>query len=187
MLISQLSKTIDPCKLARQGKLFEGSLAVACFSRLVDVLADDQGEVRVELRFYVDECSNVILEGCLNLECNMICQRCLDVADISVHVDILLMAVWTDEQAKALSVKYDPLFLQKEPIELIPLLEDELLLGLPLIPYHNSDCYSKQIWTAKSKYFVGRKGNENVVNKETDNPFSALAKLKADVATIQES
>ncbi|MDP0563451.1 MAG: YceD family protein [Candidatus Endonucleobacter sp. (ex Gigantidas childressi)] len=160
---------------------------MSCFSRLIDLLAGDQGEVKVALRFYLDEFNHVILEGCLDLEGKMICQRCLDAADISVHVDILLKAVRTYEQEKALPAKYDPLFLQKEPIELIPLLEDELLLGLPLIPYHNSDCSSKEFWSTKSKDLVGQRDKEDVVNKETTNPFSVLAKLKNDAKTIQES
>ena len=191
MLIGQLPKTIDPRKLARQGMQFEGSLALNRFSRLVDALADDQGEVKVALRFYLDEYSKVVLEGHLDLACKMVCQRCLDIADIPVHADILLMAVWTDEQAKALPSGYEPLFLQEEPIELVPLLEDELLLELPLIPYHKpEECSAEQSYLTEPEGSAEQVDRIDEGNEEAEkaNPFSVLAKLKTGAkTTIQES
>ncbi len=186
MLIGQLPKTVDPRKLARQGIQFEGSLALNRFSRLVDALADDRGEVRVSLHFYQDEFGKTVLKGHLVVDCKMICQRCLDIADIPVHADMLLMAVWTDKQARALPVDYDPLFLQEEPIELVPLLEDELLLALPLIPYH-----APELCSVAQNYSVGdavAEAADELKEDETRNPFSVLAKLKTGAkTTIQES
>ncbi len=194
MLIGQLPKTIDPRKLARQGMQFEGSLALNRFSRLVDALADDQGEVRATLRFYLDEDRQVVLEGSLDLTCKMVCQRCLDVADVPVHADIQLMAVWTDEQAKALPSGYEPLFLQEEPIELVPLLEDELLLELPLIPFHKPEqCSAQRDFStgpedADSKTALSEAVDEKDGQADRTNPFSVLAKLKTGAkTTIQES
>ncbi|WP_263079970.1 YceD family protein [Endozoicomonas sp. Mp262] len=193
MLIGQLPKTIDPRKLARQGMQFEGSLALNRFSRLVDALADDQGEVKATLRFYLDEDRQVVLEGHLDLACKMVCQRCLDIADIPVHTDIRLMAVWTDEQAKALPSGYEPLFLQEEPVELVPLLEDELLLELPLIPFHKPEqCSAQQDFSTGPEDAGSEAALVEVEEKsgEADrtNPFSVLAKLKAGAkTTIQET
>lgn len=189
MTISQLPKTIDPRKLARKGLQLKGSLALADFTRLVDALADDQGKVEVTLRFYLDECRKVIAEGYLDLRCKMICQRCLGIADIVIHANILLMAVWTDDQAKALPSAYDPLFLQEEPIELIPLLEDELLLELPLIPYHTSDCCTAgKIYSTESEDLSDQADTESAVTMDITNPFSILTALKTGAkTTIQES
>ena len=179
MFIGQLPKTIDPRKLARQGMQFEGSLALNRFSRLVGLLADDQGEVKVTLHFDLDEYNRVILTGCLDLVCKMVCQRCLDVADIPVHANIQLMAVWTDEQAQALPSNYEPLFLQEEPTELVPLLEEELLLSLPLIPYHLPEaCAVKQPSISGDVLSdEGAQGEEQGRNEKAANPFSVLAKL----------
>lgn len=191
MLIGQLPKTIDPRKLARQGMQFEGSLALNRFSRLVDILADDQGEVMAWLRFYLDEDQQVVLEGSLDAACQMVCQRCLDVAGIPVHADIRLMAVWTDEQAKALPSGYEPLFLQEEPIELVPLLEEELLLALPLIPFHQPEqCAVQQDFSTGSDAVDPDQDGDDEKEAGADraNPFSVLAKLKTGAkTTIQES
>ncbi|WP_330924717.1 YceD family protein [Candidatus Sororendozoicomonas aggregata] len=182
MLIGQLPKTVDPRKLARQGMQFEGSLALNRFSRLVDALADGRGEVGVSLHFYQDEFGRTVLKGRLCVDCKMICQRCLDTADIPVYADILLMAVWTEKQAKALPADYDPLFLQEEPIELVPLLEDELLLALPLIPYHAPEaCSASQSFSAGG--VVAEAANELEEGAKTGSPFSVLAKLKTGAKT----
>lgn len=189
MLYGKLPKTIDPCKLARQGMQFEGSLPLNHFSRLKGVISDDHGEVKANLHFIRNEDGRTILKGHAEVICKMVCQRCLDIADIPVYTDIKLMAVWTDRQASALSSEYEPLFLQDDPIELVQLLEDELLLALPLIPYHDDreQCLVKRDYT-ESPHLSNDQGKQNKVDAKKANPFSILSKLKTDTkTTIQES
>ncbi|MDD7805746.1 MAG: YceD family protein [Endozoicomonas sp. (ex Botrylloides leachii)] len=191
MFIGKLPKTIDPRKLARQGMQLEGSLALSRFSRLVDLLSDNKGEVQVALRCDLDEYNRAVLKGHLDVMCKMICQRCLNAADLPIHADVQLVAVWTDEQAKALPSDYEPLFLQEDPIELVPLLEDELLLALPIIPYHKQgQCAIEQTYTtAIAPELTDERKCQSIVEDakakkaEKTNPFSVLAKLKAGTKT----
>lgn len=184
MLIGELPKIIDVRKLAHRGVHLEGSLDLCKFSRLTGAFVHDQGKVHVSLDFYLDEFSNVVVSGHLSLECKMVCQRCLEVAIIPVAANVMFMAVRTDEQAKALPTIYDPLFLQDDPVELVSLLEDELLLALPLIPYHDSGLCS--IEKNCSSPYVGASHHEN---REGDcdkyslkeNPFRVLSKIKVAV------
>ena len=183
MLSGQLPKTFEPRKFARQGKQFEGSLALKQFDRLVGSLADDQGEVKVFLRFHMSEDHRVILEGHVEANLKMICQRCLDVAELPVRSDLSLMGVRTDEQAKALPEEYEPLLIQEEPTELIPLLEEELILALPLVPFHSLElCHAQQDFTTESEAEALAAAIEAEEEKKSNNPFSVLAKLKTDAA-----
>ena len=183
MLSGQLPKTFDPRKFARQGKQFEGSLALKQFDRLVGSLADDQGEVKVSLHFHMSEDHRVILEGHVEANLKMICQRCLDVAELPVRSDLSLMGVKTDEQAKALPEGYEPLFLQEEPTELISVLEEELLLAVPLVPFHLlEDCHSQQHYTTESEQDALDLAVEVKEENKSNNPFSVLAKLKTGAA-----
>lgn len=183
MLSGQLPKTFDPRKFARQGKQFEGSLALKQFDRLVGSLADDQGEVKVNLHFHLSEDHRVILEGHVEANLKMICQRCLDVAELPVRSDLSLMGVWTDEQAKALPEEYEALQLREEPVELLPLLEEELILALPLVPFHPlEDCQAQQHYTTETEEEAQAAAIEAEEERESNNPFSVLAKLKTDAA-----
>lgn len=186
MLSGQLPKTFDPRKFARQGLQFEGTLALKQFDRLVASLADDQSEVRVFLHFYMSEDHRVVLEGHVESDLKMICQRCLNVADVSVRSDLSLMGVWTDEQAAALPADYEPLLLQEEPMELIPLLEEELLLSLPIVPYHPPEaCQVQQSYTTESDEEALASAARAEEEKKSRNPFSVLAKLKTDATETE--
>ena len=188
MLSAQLPKHLDPRKCARQGKQFEGSLPLKQFGRLVDSLADDQGEVKVFLHFHMSEDHRVVLEGHVEANLKMICQRCLDIAELPVRSELSLMGVWTDEQAKALSEEYEPLQLQEEPVDLVPLLEEELLLALPLVPFHPLDaCQAQQDFSTESEEEALAAAIVAKEEKQSSNPFSVLAKLKTDAVDTEES
>ncbi|WP_422133348.1 YceD family protein [Endozoicomonas sp. ALD040] len=187
MAIGQLPKTFDPRKFARQGRQFQGSLALSQFDRLVSSLVDDRGEVQVDLRFSLSENNRVVLEGHVEAELSMICQRCLDVAKLSVRADLHLMGVLTDEQAKALPEDFEPLMYGDEPVELLPILEEELILALPLVAYHPpEDCSAQQYYTTESEEEAQAAAIEADKERRSSNPFSVLAKLKKDTTT-QES
>jgi len=176
MLSGKLPKTFDPRKLARQGSQFEGTLALKQFEQLAASIADDQGEVSVFLHFYMSEDHRVVLEGRVETDLKMICQRCLDIADMPVCTEFNLMGVWTDEQAKSLPEGFEPLMLSEEPMALIPLLEEELLLSLPIVAYHPPEvCQVQQSFTTNPE---GADASE--AEEERRNPFSVLASLKPD-------
>ncbi len=181
MLSGQLPKTVDPRKLARQGLQFEGSLALKQFDRLVGSLADDQGEVKVFLHFYMSEDHRVVLQGYVEANLKMICQRCLDVAELPVRSDLNLMGVLTDEQARSLPEGYEPLMLIDEPMELVPLLEEELLLSLPIVAYHPPEaCQVQQSFTTESDGEAEAFAAQAEEEEKRRNPFSVLASLKTD-------
>ncbi|WP_299729012.1 YceD family protein [uncultured Endozoicomonas sp.] len=182
MLSGQLPKTFDPRKLARQGLQFEGTLALNKFEQLVASLADDQGEVKISLHFYMSEDHRVVLQGHVEANLKLICQRCLDLAELPVRVDLNLMGVLTDEQAKMLPEEFEPLMLQEEPMELIPLLEEELLLSLPIVAYHPPEaCQVQQSYTTESDEELRDSDAQAEEERKRRNPFSVLAGLKKDI------
>lgn len=181
MLSRQLPKTFDARKLARREAQFEGSLALNLFEQLVDAVADDQGEVKAKLHFYMSEDHRVVLEGHVEADLQMICQRCLDQAPITVSADFSLMGVLTDEQARALPDGYEPLMLSDEQQELVPLLEEELLLNLPIVAYHAPDaCSVQQSFTTETEEEAQAFAAQVERDRVNQNPFSVLASLKSD-------
>ncbi len=181
MAIGQIPKNFDPRKFARQGRQFEGSLALNQFGQLVNSLVDDKGEVQVALNFSLSESNRVVLEGRIDAKLSMICQRCLDVASIPVRAEFSLMGVLTDEQAKALPEEYEPLMYGDEPVELVPLLEEELILAVPLVAYHSlEECSAQQFYSTETEKEARAAAVEAEEEREEESPFSVLAKLKTD-------
>ena len=105
-------------------------------SSLNSLLVSLMIRARCASSFYMSEDHRVVLAGRVEADLKMICQRCLDVADVPMRTEFTLMGVWTDEQAKSVLEGFEPLMLQEEPMALVPLLEEELLLSLPIVAYH---------------------------------------------------
>ena len=177
MFTGQLPKHISPRKLAFQNAIFEGVVPVASCPRLTDVLADDQAEIQVSLRFEVDEQRRPLIRGELDAILPMVCQRCLEVAEIKVSACISMAVVRNEDQARNLPGDLDPLLVEDEAVELLPLIEQEMLLSMPGFAYHeNETCHSNQV--AYSTLPEGSAEELDVESVQRPNPFSVLAGLK---------
>ena len=101
----------------------------------------------------------------------MVCQRCLGMAQIDLQVQRSFRFVRDEATAEAQDdeAEEDLLALSKD-FNLRELLEDELLMALPLVPMHEV-CPEEVPMEAKSADFV--EGAE-----EKTNPFAVLAALR---------
>lgn len=99
------------------------------------------------------------------------CQRCLGPADIALVVDRSFRFVATEDQAEAEDeeAEEDVLALQRD-FNLVELIEDELLMELPLVPRH-------EVCPTEVKLAV-QDANFEATQAEKPNPFAALAGLK---------
>lgn len=68
----------------------------------------------------------------------LVCQRCLQSLEQSLRAGRRIAFVDSEEQAAALDAEHDDDVLALAPVlDLAPLIEDELLLALPLVPRHD--------------------------------------------------
>ena len=108
----------------------------------------------------------------LESEVRMICQRCLDEAAIPVRGEYLYAIVTPGTDALHLPKGYDALEVGEEPLDLLALIEDELLLALPFVPMHPPEECQQPAGLLESE------SSKNAVTRS--NPFSVLAQLKRD-------
>ena len=129
---------IDSLEFARAGDELRGSLSVTDLKRLDDMLFDSQGRLDYELRGGRDGRNRPQLEvrvvGPLHLQC----QRCLGLLDYDVDVTSTLLVV---PRGADLGDEIDdpegPDVIEAEPeMNVANLIEDEVLLSLPLAPRH---------------------------------------------------
>lgn len=131
-------QTIDPIKFAKSRRLLSGTVSLVEFSRLAEFLHSQEGSVGVRLGFDLDEekrpCVEIQITGLLPLTC----QRCLGVLSQAVSIATKLSMV--ESELYDLPPHYEPLLVEEGVFEVFKLIEDELLLALPLVPKHSDDC-----------------------------------------------
>ncbi len=99
---------------------------------------------------------------------SMQCQRCLEAVEVPLHIERELFFVEGEDAAAALDEESEDDVLTLEPaIDLHALIEDELLLALPLIPRHE----------VCPRPLVQATGDD-LETAPDEHPFAALAALK---------
>jgi len=136
------SSTLDSLRFAHSGESLAGEYPVSEMSRLQDMLASDEGTIRFRLRGE-QSAGRPALRLHVDAELSLVCQRCLEAYMQPVHVESV-MPVARDERELALWEQDDPLIdaqLADPRLDVRTLVEDEILLSLPIMPRHtDGDC-----------------------------------------------
>ena len=135
-----LPERIFPLRLANLGQHLIGSLAVGQMTRLIGDGGSGEwpkgkGDIQVDLQFQRGERSNPRISGSLNVTLTFECQRCLEPVDIDVAATVDLGLVG-GARLPTQGSEEDYLELSEESVNLATLVEDELILALPIIPTH---------------------------------------------------
>jgi len=171
LMSGALPPFLDLGQAARLDLRYSGSLAVSSLPRLVSALAGDAGRAEVELRAAPEVGGRIVVTGRIRAPLQMTCQRCLESVTLEVQTEPRLAWVKSDAEMEALSPEYDPLLSTDGRVALADLVEDELLLALPLAPRHaDGACREIRKATAQSVPAAEEDGRKN--------PFADLAKLK---------
>lgn len=156
---------IDSLEFARNGQKIKGEVQVAELYRLHDMLTNLQGQLCYELLGCVDKLGQYGLRLKVHGECQLCCQRCLKPYSYAIQVESYLILrdqaaldALDDEEDEFDSILADP------HLEIWQLLEDEILLSLPIAPKHALGSCQAQPQAGASVAEV--------------NPFAMLAQLK---------
>lgn len=155
---------IDSFAFAREGRVLEGALAVSGLVRLHDLLAEISGEVRYRLQGLKGEHGQPQLRLAASGSIPLACQRCLEAIHVDLDVDSLLELVPEGAEMSQEELEDDTRdFLPVAGgLEVAALIEDEILLALPVAPRHEN---------------CGFPGAAEA--GELASPFAALGKLKS--------
>lgn len=165
LMPSDLPQTINPQRLAKAETSLSGQLNIDQMQRLLALIESNQGLVNFELEFSRDDQGNTVIRGSVETTLDMLCQRCFKSMSFDLSGNISLQVVATIEASRECPDQFEPLLLEQDEVRLDELVEDEILLALPLSPLHDTpECHAEEA------------GNESAVKKE--NPFSVLKKLK---------
>ncbi len=174
--MSRLPEHLDPWRAVERAWCLEGSLPLHECKRLAAVLADTQGRVEYRIEFFHGARRRPCVRGWMKARVRLVCQRCLQAVEKRLDSLFTLALVEGLDEAGALSEEYEPLLVTENRVYPREIIEDELLLALPLIAVHEADEYCEaDSVLAKGK---GQSDHEPDTERAVDNPFSVLEQLK---------
>ena len=169
----RLPERVNPFRLAEVGRRLEGRLALSRFRRLEPSLASTDGEVEVRLGFSRNAQGLTLIRGEIEATLELECQRCLRPMAFRIEREVAIAAVTGDAEAALVQEQYDPQIVEDESLVLLDLVEDELLLAIPLAPMHTElqACQERNLKEFDPEAEAREEGQK-------ESPFAVLKKLK---------
>ena len=132
---------IDSVEFARAGEVLDGSVPVGQLSRLADVLFDADGEMQFELKGGRDSRERFRLHLTVTRRIDLQCQRCLGKLAFPLSTRTNLLVLTEDAGGDTGELEDLDGVPAGAAIDVWSLVEDEVLLALPLAPRHaEGDC-----------------------------------------------
>ncbi|WP_018912365.1 DUF177 domain-containing protein [Thiomonas sp. FB-6] len=145
---AELPRRLNLKDFAQRGRELRGSVAVAALARLgaslhAEAAALAEMRVRWELQGWVRDDASGQAQQLVRLRVEgdlpMLCQRCLQTSWHHVDDTVVLLLVDQEPQLGAEELESDEeAFCARHPVDLVELVEDQLILALPLVPMHES-------------------------------------------------
>jgi uncharacterized protein len=162
---ASLPPVVDAWRMVAARRIFEGTLALGEFHRLRSSLVDADGDCRFVLEFGRDHLDLPFVEIRAEARLPLLCQRSLERFLQPVSIRQRLGLITQEAQESALPEGVEPLLLtdgaELNPIDLI---EDELILALPVVPIDPDSTLPEVDWADREE--------------DKPNPFAALSALK---------
>lgn len=167
LMSAHLPEMLDAWRMVTARRGVEGRLPLSALTRLRDSLLDTEGEVRFALDFDRDELQVPYVELRIEAGLPLVCQRSLERFLLPVNIVQRLGLIRDEADEAALPPGYEPLLVPEDgmlrPSELV---EDELILAIPVVPMAPGTDAMERDWPADE------------AEQERANPFAALAALK---------
>lgn len=172
---------IEPFKWAEQGFTWSGTLPLSSFARIAREAVEsiDDRLIQLDCKLSMDTYHRIVwLDGHVDTKVPMECQRCLESVEMTLVSNFHLALVDDESLIERLDEDADFIVLGESEgttkgdymtpaiVNLLTLIEDELLLLMPLSPKHDV-CEHKH-----------QPVDEDIVEDKRDNPFDVLAGLK---------
>ncbi|WP_295390282.1 YceD family protein [uncultured Thiodictyon sp.] len=180
-MFAPLPQELDLWRAVRLGAAFAGSATLAQLPRLAAAVVGADGSAHYTLAFERDEARQAVAMGRVAMDLRLRCERCMGEVGLSLDLPIALALVRAVSQTDTLGLdrlpevadQYDPLPVGEAPINPLDLIEDELLLALPLAPIHEvGECQAALPPDSTDSAQAG-------AVDEKKNPFAVLAALKS--------
>ncbi|OAI49999.1 hypothetical protein AYO45_00015 [Gammaproteobacteria bacterium SCGC AG-212-F23] len=163
----QLADIVNPFRLAENRAEMQGVFLAKNMPRFAESLASPDGEIAVDIAFGRDEQGDTFMKGTCKANVQLHCQRCMEPYICEIISRFKFGLVVSEEKADNLAKSYDPLVVIDDELFLKDVIEDELIIHLPIVPMHSED---------KCKVRLPIETSEQESN---NNPFKVIEILKS--------
>lgn len=163
---------VDPIRSASKRLNYDGIVSAQFLQRLSQHVLTTQDAI-ARLRFAYDEQKIPVIQGDVSVTVQMTCQRCFEPMDVQVSESFALVPRHDvfDEDAN-MPEAYEPVEMNElGEVNLHQLLEDAILLGLPLVAKHDE----RECSVRANQMSFGELPEEAY----EENPFAVLKKMKS--------
>lgn len=145
MLPDRFPERVDPQRIFANHGSISSEIPLGSFDRLQQYLRSDDGLVNVRLDFGFDDNGRRKISGTVSARVSLRCERCLEDMpfDIASHLDVLVLA--SEAQARALPAGTEAIVPDDDGLDLRAVVEDELILSLPIVPHHEDAACSEDL------------------------------------------
>ena len=158
----------DPLPMAKHRRELTGLVAVKAMTRLQDTIVSMEPMVAVSLQFSRGLQGFPAVSGRLKHTLGLRCERCLDEVSIFIDQPLEVLLKPESEPLPEDTERYSLFEYDGKILELAELIEDELLLALPLVPKHKdiSLCNQDMVaWLASNEVPAENAGNPFAILK----------------------
>ncbi|RPE81257.1 YceD family protein [Vulcaniibacterium tengchongense] len=164
---ANLPELLDAWRMVAARRGVEGRLPLSALTRLRESLVDTEGEVRFALDFDRDALQVPYVELRIETELPLECQRSLERFLLPVKIVQRLGLIRDEAEEASLPPGYEPLLVPEDgQLRAADLVEDELILAVPVVP------------VAPGSQAVEREWKADQAEAGRAHPFAALAQLK---------
>lgn len=181
LMQNALPEWVNLYRLADRGETLAGRFSVSAMHRLGRSLSSRSGDGTASLAFRRDDRGRALIEGEVEAGLAFTCQRCLEPVNLDVRGRIAVVIVEDVEKSgddATIPAEFEPYENSGGNIDMLPLIEDELILAAPLVPMHVSvaDCGSAADHVEAAPPEEERSAEQPA--SDNDNPFAVLKHLK---------
>ncbi len=170
-----LPEAVNFMRQVDRNRIIEGAYPVSAMPRLSDSLSNNEGFAIVKLEFG-NSVGFASLKGKVTATLTAQCQRCLQPMKTTVTGNFKFALVNSEEELELLPEEFEAYLLEDEEQSIIDIVEDELMLSVPMVLVHEEACSDYM----KAQDAAGGVREKMQAEKEAAHPFAALKALKGD-------
>jgi uncharacterized protein len=168
---TQMPETLNFVRQVELNRVIDGVYPLSKFTRLSETLLSNEGDVTVKIEFGY-KVGFACLKGRVSAKVLVECQRCLKPMETELAGSFKFALVSSEDEFDLLPEEFEPYLLEGDEQSIIELIEDELLLSLPMVTVHDNAC----------SVYMTKQEEAMKAEKEASHPFAALKALKDDLS-----
>jgi uncharacterized protein len=129
----------DLRSLAERGAVLEGELELAGLERLKGLLNSSEGRAKARLSFRLHSGDTLVMALECEASLELVCQRCLRPVAHEVSEQVDFAVAENEDSLAVLPRGMDLIALEGDRLQPAKLIEDELIVSLPLVPKHGDE------------------------------------------------